>query len=205
MSYRDALIEGFQYVLGQPTMKNVLVGVLLFSLPAAALWSLLPLVAREQLRWDADGYGLLVTTIGIGAVVAARFLHSLHRKLGIDRTVAVSMVVFAAGLLMIGATSSGAVALIAAFAMGAAWMLTLTTLNATAQMTLKNELRARGMGCYMTVMAFSMSLGAFLWGRVAGSVGLANTQWIAAATLIVTAAISLRFPLQDSSDQRKAL
>jgi predicted MFS family arabinose efflux permease len=196
ISYRASMIQGFQHVLGQPTMRNVLVGLSLFSLPAGALWSLLPLVARKQLHWDADGYGLLVTTIGIGAVFAARFLHSLHRKLGFDRTIAVAMVVFALGLLMIGATSTGAIALIAAFAMGASWMLALTTLNTTAQMTLKNELRARGMGCYMTVMAFSMSLGALLWGRVAGSVGLANTQWIAAATLIVTAAISLRFPLQ---------
>ena len=79
-------------------------------------------------------------------------------------------------------------------------MITLTTFNATAQITLPNQLRARGMGCYMTVMAFSMSTGAFIWGRVAGSVGLANTQWIAAAVLIVTAAIRLRFPLQDSTD-----
>jgi predicted MFS family arabinose efflux permease len=201
-SYRDALIQGIRYALKQPTMKNVLVALTLFALPSAALWSLIPLVAREQLHWEAEGYGMMLTMIGTGAVAAARFLHPLHRKLGLNRTVAAAMAAFAAGLVLLGTTSNSVLVLSACFVMGAAWMLTLTTLNATALMTLKSELRARGMGCYMTVMAFSMSLGALVWGRVAGTVGLANTQWIAAATLFVAAAISLRFPLQVSSSEQ---
>ncbi len=165
MAYRDALLQGFQFVLRQPTMINVLLGVVLFLLPATALWSLLPLIARQQLGWDADGYGLLVTSIGIGAVFAARILHTLHRRIGLDRTVALAMVVFAIGLLVIGATATSAIVLTSAFMMGAAWMMTLTTLNATAQMTLPNHLRARGMGCYLTVVAVSMSVGAEYGGK----------------------------------------
>ena len=80
LSYRAALKEGFVYVVQERTMRNVLAGVMLFLLPATALWSLLPLVARQQLAWGAEGYGLLVTSIGVGAVVAARVLHALHRQ-----------------------------------------------------------------------------------------------------------------------------
>jgi hypothetical protein len=40
-----------------------------------------------------------------------------------------------------------------------------------------------------------MSLGSQLWGNVAGATDLVTAQKIAAATLVVTAAISLRFHL----------
>jgi predicted MFS family arabinose efflux permease len=199
MAYREALLQGFQFVRRQPTMINVLLGVVLFLLPATAMWSLLPLIARQHLGWEADGYGLLVASIGIGAVFAARILHTLHRKIGRDWTVALAMTVFAIGLFVIGATTTGAIVLTSTFMMGGAWMMTLTTLNATAQMTLPNHLRARGMGCYLTVMAISMSVGALVWGQVAGWIGLVPTQWFAAATLVVTAAISLRFPIEASA------
>ncbi len=204
ISCRHALLQGFQFIRGEPTMINVFLGVALFLLPATALWSLLPLIARQQLGWDAGGYGLLVTSIGMGAVFAARILHSLHRRIGRDWTVALAMAVFAVGLLVVGAATTAAIALTSTFMMGAAWMITLTTLNATAQMTLPNHLRARGMGCYLTVLAVSMSIGALVWGQVAGWLGLATTQWIAAATLAVTAAIGLRFPIGDLIEPRES-
>ncbi len=79
-------------------------------------------------------------------------------------------------------------------------MICLTTLNATAQMTLANHLRARGMGVYMTTMALAMALGSLIWGQVASQFGLAWTQWLAAGTLVVTAGCSFLFPVDQQSD-----
>ena len=76
--------------------------------------------------------------------------------------------------------------------------MNVTTLNATAQVSLPNRLRARGMSCYVTSIAVSMSLGSLLWGNVAGSTDLMTAQKIAAATLVVTAAVSLKFHLGKS-------
>lgn len=209
LSYHAALKEGFLYVIQERTMRNVLVGVLLFLLPATALWSLLPLVARQQLYWGAEGYGLLVTSIGVGAVVAARVLHALHRRLLMDRTLAASMVCFAIGLFILGHSEGDtwmhdAIALFACFIMGAAWMICLTTLNATAQMTLANHIRARGMGAYLTTMALAMALGSLIWGQVASQLGLAWTQWIAAATLLFAALASFLFPVDQHASGETA-
>jgi len=206
LTYRAALKEGFLYVLQERTMRNVLVGVVLFLMPATALWSLLPLVAREQLKWGAEGYGLLVTCIGVGAVVAARLLHTLHLKFFRDRTLAGGMFSFAVGLFILGHSEGDTflhdlVALVACLVMGAAWMICLTTLNATAQMTLPNHIRARGMGAYMSTMALGMVVGSLIWGQVASQFGLAYTQWTAAATLTVTAAVSFLFPVDPQDPQ----
>ncbi|MDG2224075.1 MAG: MFS transporter [Rubripirellula sp.] len=189
LSFGQSMTEGFRFVAGSRTMRHVLVGVLSFLVPATSLWALLPLVAREQLGMQAQGFGLLVTMIGLGAVAAARVLHLLHQWLGRDRTVTLAMLAFAGGLTTLGFSHSGVIAFPATVVVGAAWMIVLTTLNASAQMILPNRLRARGMGCYLTVMAISMSIGSVLWGQVAGWVGLSSAQWIAAAALPVTAAM----------------
>ncbi len=189
LSYRASLAEGIGYVRRQPTLRRTLLRLSGFMLPASALWALLPLVARDRLGWDADGFGLLVTTIGAGAVLAAWFLHWMHGRFGNDWTVAISTLVFAAGMYGMSLSTEIIGALASMLVMGASWMTTLTTLNSTAQMTLPNQLRARGMSCYITVMALSMAGGSVIWGRIAGTFSVPTAQTIAAATLIVTAAM----------------
>lgn len=188
LSYRKSLTEGIDYIRHQPAMRQTLIRLAMFVWPASALWSLLPLVARERLGWDADGFGLLVTTIGAGAVAAAWLLHRMHVRLGTDWTVVASVLFFAGGMLGMSLATEAIGALVSMFVMGATWMITLTTLNSSAQMTLTNQFRARGMSCYMTVMAISMAGGAMTWGQIAGALSVSQAQTIAAATLCVTAA-----------------
>ncbi len=99
------------------------------------------------------------------------------------------MLCFAVALGLLSTATTGPPAMAALFVMGASWMTTLTTLNSTAQMTLPNELRARGMSCYLMTMAISMAGGSLLWGQVAGELSVESAQKIAAATMVVTAAI----------------
>ena len=66
ISFWRTLGDGVRYVVQIRVMRNVIVGVLLFVIPGSALWSLLPLVARERLGWDETGFGMLVASIGVG-------------------------------------------------------------------------------------------------------------------------------------------
>ena len=106
-TFRASLIEGVHYVVTDRLMRNVMVGVMLFVIPASALWSLLPLVARQRLNWDADGFGLLVATVGVGAVTAAWCLPTLQQRFGLNRTRAGSMTLFAIGLAVLSGTTTG--------------------------------------------------------------------------------------------------
>ncbi|QDT13296.1 enterobactin exporter EntS [Planctomycetes bacterium K23_9] len=198
LSFRISLYQGVRYVARKSSMRNVMLGVAFFILPGSALWALLPLVAKQRLDWDANGFGLLVACVGGGALLASQTLYRLQSRFGSDRTVAGAMLVFAGGLFVMSQSTTGWVVAAATIVMGSGWMTTLTTLNATAQVTLPSQLRARGMSCYLTAMALSMSLGSFVWGQVAGWTDLSTAQSIAAATLVVTATISLRFKLGKS-------
>jgi hypothetical protein len=56
------------------------------------------------------------------------------------------------------------------------------------------------MGCYLTMMAGSMSLGSFVWGQTAGAIGMSGAMLVSGIAMIVTAAISLLLPLAASLD-----
>ena len=186
-SFRSAVVEGIVFAANDRSMRHVLVRVILFVMPASALWSLMPLVAKEQLHWDSRGYGYLVGAVGFGAVAAALVLPCMRRRIGLDQTVFVATCLYACGLAITSTSSNRLVVLGSMFVMGAGWMIVLTTLNSTAQMTLPNSIRARGMACYLSCMAGAMALGAWTWGAVAGATSPGIAELIAALLLPITA------------------
>jgi len=193
LSFQRSLYQGLRFVTRNRSMRHVLIGVVLFILPAGALWSLLPLVAKQHLNWGASGFGFLVGCVGVGAVSAAAILPRLQLRFGIDRTIAFAMAGFATGLCLLGMTTHVVLITAATLTMGASWMIVLTSLNATAQVILPGRLRARGMGCYLTAMALSMSVGSIVWGRFAEITSVPHAQIAAAMLLFVFAGLSLKF------------
>src|SRR4029078_3575195 len=67
----------------------------------SALWSLLPLVARNELGLDAPGYGFLVTCVGAGAVGGAFVLPRLRQRWPTNRLMMAAIVIFATMLLVL--------------------------------------------------------------------------------------------------------
>jgi hypothetical protein len=55
---------------------------------------------------------------------------------------------------------------------GTAWLITLTTLNAAAQLSLPRWVRARGLSVHLLVSTGSQAIGAYFWGALATREGL---------------------------------
>lgn len=195
MSFARSLHHGVRFAWRREQMRHVLVGVFLFVVPASVMWSLLPLIVSERLGWDAGGFGFLYSMIGVGAVAAAYILPGLVDRFGRDRAIAMAMIGFALGLWGLSQATMATTVVPVMLLLGACWMITLTTLNTSAQMTLPKRMRARGMGCYIASMALSMSIGSLVWGFLAETTTLVTALMTAAATMIVTAACSRRFRL----------
>jgi MFS family permease len=90
-----ATAAGLRYVRHAPALQTVLVRIGVFSLGASALWALLPVVARRNLGLDATGYGIILGSLGLGAVGGALLLPRLRRALPIDTLTATATLVFA--------------------------------------------------------------------------------------------------------------
>ena len=77
-----ATAAGLRYVRHAPALQAVLVRMAVFILGASALWALLPLVVRQELGLGASGYGIVLGSLGFGAVGCALLLPRLRRAGG---------------------------------------------------------------------------------------------------------------------------
>jgi MFS family permease len=176
-------------------MRHLLIRTFLFTFVASALWGLIPVVAREHHGWDAIGFGSLMSAIGIGAVLAVIIVQPLREKLSSDGVLMLNAIGFAIGLSLLSLGSSPWLEWPLMIPMGAFWMMTYTTLNGTAQLTLPAPLRARGMAAYLMTFSAGMASGSMLWGAIARFTSLPIGLAAAAVTMLLAAVIGRRYSL----------
>src|SRR5437763_12610255 len=67
----SGVLSGLRFARHSPAMRSLIVRNVGFSVCASAFWALLPVIARDQLRLGAGGFGLLSAGFGAGAIVGA--------------------------------------------------------------------------------------------------------------------------------------
>jgi MFS family permease len=188
---RGAMRAGARYVRSAPAFATILSRSLLFMLFASGLWALLPAVARGPLGLGASGYGLLLGSLGAGAVVGAFVVPWLGARLGGSALVAGATLVYAAGMLVVGLAGSVAIVLLTLPAVGLAWIAVQATLNTAAQIVLPDWARARALAYFQLVFMGGQALGAVMWGGLADTASLRTTFVVLAAGLVVGAVLGL--------------
>ena len=191
----SAILAGMRYVRFAPPLHSVLLRSGSFVISASALWSLLPLVAKEELHSESTGYGILLGCLGAGSIVGA-LLHSRLRQIfSADALVTGSTALF--GLVNIALwylNQFSAVAMVL-LAGGLAWMTVNSNLNTVAQTSLPAWVRARALAVYLLVFQAAMAIGSVIWGAVASRAGLRTTLLISGITLLIAAAMTVRLRL----------
>jgi len=198
-----AMRTGIRYVRHNPELQTIMMRTGSFVLPASAVWALLPLYARQELGLGPSGYGLLLGSFGVGAVIAGVLLPSARRRLGIERLATASALVFAVANAALGPArqlSFGpamAAACIALLFAGGMWLGLLSTLNAAAQIAIPAWVRARAMAVYMLVLFGALALGSSLFGALAGAVGVPRSFEVAGAAIALARLATWRRRLVD--------
>ncbi|HWZ81161.1 MAG TPA: MFS transporter [Terriglobales bacterium] len=185
---RAAIIDGFAYVRQSSLAKSVLLRTGTFSIAAAAMLALLPIIARP---FGARGYGLLLGCFGLGALIGAAGLPRMREKLSVDGVVVVAIILFAGMTFASGRTQTFPLLCIIMLIAGVAWIGILACLNVAAQTMCPACLRARALSMYLLVLQGGMAIGATLWGAVARQFGVANAL-AGAAVVLACGVMALR-------------
>jgi MFS family permease len=191
-----AIRSGLRYTRSSDPLKSTMLRAFLFLVFASAYWALIPLVARERLGGAASLYGLLVGCIGAGAVVGAILLPPVRVRLGASRLVAISTVLTAVVLLVFALARQPWIAAVASFVAGAAWLAALSTFHISAQTSLPDWVRARGLSIYTAVFYGSLAGGSLLWGQLASHIGVPGALMAAAAGAVLCLWPTTRLSLQ---------
>ncbi|QIB33632.1 MFS transporter [Ancylobacter pratisalsi] len=195
--FGGAFRAGLRYARSSRELHVVLARAAIFFAFASAIWALLPLVARDLLKGDAAFYGLLLGSVGAGAIIGAVLMPKLRSRLDTDCMMLVAALLTGlttAALALSPPKWAGVPILIV---MGGAWIIALTTLNATAQSILPNWVRGRALAVYLTVFNGAMACGSLGWGFLAQEIGLSRTLLASAAGLILVGLVGSRLRLPE--------
>lgn len=192
----SAVRTGIRHAKNNLHLHATLLRTLAFFPFASAYWALLPLIARGQTAQGPEFYGLMLGSIGAGAIIGSVLLNTLKAWLGPDRLVALATAGTALALVGLGWGHDAATVLGACFVAGVMWTLTLAALYVSAQVALPDWVRGRGLAIFLTIIFGASTLGSAVWGRVAGSYGLDIALYVAAAGAILAIPLTWRFKLQ---------
>lgn len=190
-SLRGAMRVGLQYVAQSYHLKGVLLRIAIFFFHSTAVMALLPLVALGMRGGDAGTFTILLASMGAGAIASTFALPRLRQAFSRDQVVLAGATMHALSMAVVAVTDSIALGVLAMLIGGAAWLITANVLSVSAQVSLPDWVRARGMSMYQMAIMGAAASGAAVWGQVATwssvpvALGLGAASGIAAMALAV--------------------
>jgi MFS family permease len=191
-----ALRAGLRHARHNPALRATLFRAAGFFTLASAYWALLPLVVQAQLHGSASLYGALLGALGATAVAGAIVLPRLRKRFAGDTVLTAATLGTALACALYALAAGPWIALAASLIAGPSWIAALSSLNVSAQMSLPEWVRGRGLAIYVTVMFGCLTLGSALWGEIAALVGLPESLLLAAVALLGVIPVTLRWRLQ---------
>ncbi|MCL4078616.1 MFS transporter [Coriobacteriia bacterium Es71-Z0120] len=169
---RDVLLGGIRYAREHPRIAWLLLSAAVlttFGMPFAAL---LPALAKSVLHLKETGYSLLLAANGAGALTSALVVATLSRRIRRERIIRVGYAVMGAALVILAMSRNPYLSAIVLFALGAAFLAIVSSINTSLQLSTDPQVRGRVMALFVMAFMGMMPLGSALFGWVAQRIGL---------------------------------
>src|SRR5690606_37730973 len=167
-----AMVAGVRYSAMNPNLNSAMLRGCVTGLGASAVPALTPLIARDLIGGGPAVYGLLLGAFGVGAVGGAFWSHRLRSAYSSELIVRFALLASALGISISALSTSLAATMTAMALCGLGWVLVVSLLNATVQMSAPRWVVARALSLYQMATFAGLAVGAWLWGRVTEGPGL---------------------------------
>jgi len=184
-----AIRAGLRFARHSRALRHVLLATFLFMLSGGGVMALMPVLGRET-GHGAVGFGLLLGSLGVGAILGATLLPRVRARVAPDGLVAAGSLAFAAVAVAAAMLRDLFVLCPVLLVGGVAWVSVLSTLTVAAQQASPGWVRARALSVYLIVFQAGTAGGSALWGFVAARAGLGSAYWGIAGGLVLGAALA---------------
>jgi MFS family permease len=193
-----AIQAGIRYVAMSPNISSTLLRGFVFGLGASAVTALMPLVARDLVGGGPVTYGLLLGAFGVGAVGSAFSSPRLRASLTNESIVRLALVVFGLAALLAAVSRWLFLTMPALLLCGAAWVLALSTFNATVQTSAPRWVVGRALSQYQVVTFGGIAIGSWLWGLTTARFGVSTALSLSALVMIGGVVLGRRFAVRQT-------
>jgi len=194
-----AMRTGLLYARHTPALRAVLIRVVGYIFFGSALWALLPLHARLDLRLDATGYGTLLGFFGVGAISVGASIERLRSRFSPDALVSLSSVGAAIGFVLLATIRNPWLARLAMLENGFAWPLAMLSFQVAIVKSAPDWVRSRAASLFLLAFTGGMTAGAATWGMVARFFSIPVAFWMAASGLVAALLLLRRFRVEETA------
>lgn len=168
--WKDALT----YIGGTRAMILAIMLCCIVGILGNPIFSLTVVFAETVFHTGPIGLGLLTAALGAGAVLYALAGTVLRSRRSFGRRAAVAILSLGLALCVMGVVPTLGFGILAAIAVGAAFLAAFATLNTTIQLLAPDELRGRVLAARHMVFSASLAVGVLLCGVLSDAWGV---QW----------------------------
>ncbi|MDB5688920.1 MAG: transporter [Sphingomonas bacterium] len=195
-----AVLEGLRYVRAAAPIRTILVRAAIFTLGGSAAWGLMPLVARDLVGGGPSAFGMLLSGLGLGAVIGALMSTAVRHRFSNEGIIRGAGIVFGAACLIVAAQPGLAISFVALVVGGAGWVQALSGFSVAGQMWSPRWIVGRVAATINAVVFGGLAIGSWLWGHIAESIGLAPAIATSGALMLVLPLVGLALPLPRNED-----
>ena len=173
-----------RYVRYSQAARVLIVRAGLFTLCSSALLSLLPLLAKHQLGVGSMGFGLLLGSFGMGAIVCGVvILPRLQPKVTVESLITSSTALLAVVTFTIGYARDFGILCIVMGLGGAAYITIISKFYTIGIKSAPKWIGARVLAIYLLILNGGLVVGSVIWGTVANVFGIPITLIVASLVL----------------------
>jgi MFS family permease len=173
-----------RYVRYSQAARVLIVRAGLFTLCSSALLSLLPLLAKHELGVGSMGFGLLLGSFGMGAIVGGIvILPRLRPKASVESLITGSIALLAIVTFTMGYVRDFGILCIVIGLGGAAYITIISKFYAIGTKSAPKWIGARVLAIYLLILNGGSVVGSVIWGTVANVFGIPITLLVASLAL----------------------
>lgn len=192
-----AISAGVRYVAMSPNLMKVMFRGFLFGLGSVSILALLPLVVRNIIGGSAITYGLMLGAFGIGAIGGALSSARLRERFSNETIVRVAFIGLAVSTVVIATSAQAWLSHAILMLAGASWVLALSLLNVSVQLSTPRWVVGRALALYQTATFGGMASGSWIWGLIADAQGPDRALLYSSILLVAGALVGLKFALPE--------
>jgi MFS family permease len=170
-----SFLQGFRFAMSDLPIRSALLLLSMLSLLGLQYSVFLPIFASDVLHRGAKGFGLLMSTAGVGAVLGALHFAARTSYKGLARWIAATSTTCAVGLVIFSQSKIFWLSLLVLLVVGFCATVQMAATNTTLQNRVPDHLRGRIMAVYATMFMGIQPIGSLIAGGIAKKMGAPYT------------------------------
>lgn len=187
-NFKKGLLEGLSYAKNTQPIKLILLFLAFVSFIGVSYPLLMPIFADKVLHGDARTLGILMSSSGVGALVASLILASKKDAHGLSKSIFLGAIVFGLSFIGLGLIHEMFFAVVMLFTLGFGMVLGLISCNTLLQQMVDDDKRGRVMSLYTLAFIGTVPWGNLFAGHLAQEIGV-SFSFIVLGLMLLSAAM----------------